>query len=79
MPAATSPKRAFAVAAVGIAVYTVMDTLMKQLSIDSGAYNAVLWRSIAGSVLCGIVFVAQGRRWPPLATLTNADARLQQS
>lgn len=61
--------RAFLVAASGIAVYTVMDALMKQLSIDSGAYNAVLWRSVGGAILCGVVFVAVGRRWPARATL----------
>lgn len=61
--------RAFLVAASGIAVYTVMDALMKQLSIDSGAYNAVLWRSVGGAALCGVLFVAIGRRWPARATL----------
>ncbi len=70
MSAAPSSLRAFLVAAGGIAIYTVMDALMKQLSIDSGAYNAVLWRSVAGAVLCGILFVATGRRWPRWPTLT---------
>ena len=61
--------RAFLVAASGIAVYTVMDALMKQLSIDSGAYNAVLWRSVGGAALCAVLFVALGRRWPAWPTL----------
>lgn len=61
--------RAFLVAASGIAIYTVMDALMKQLSIDSGAYNAVLWRSVGGAVLCGVLFVALGQRWPAWPTL----------
>ncbi|PXA93639.1 EamA family transporter [Nostoc sp. 3335mG] len=61
--------RAFLVAASGIAVYTVMDALMKQLSIDSGAYNAVLWRSVGGAGLCAILFLALGRRWPAWSTL----------
>ncbi|KQM17144.1 permease [Sphingomonas sp. Leaf24] len=61
--------RAFLVAASGIAIYTVMDALMKQLSIESGAYNAVLWRSIGGALLSGGLFVAVGRRWPARKTL----------
>ncbi len=69
MSAAPSSLRAFLVAGAGIMVYTVMDALMKQLSIDSGAYNAVLWRSVAGAVLCAVVFVARGRRWPAWGVL----------
>lgn len=69
MPAAASPLRAFLVAGAGIMVYTIMDALMKRLSIDSGAYNAVLWRSLLGALLCGAVFVARGRRWPARAVL----------
>ncbi len=49
---------------LGIAVYSVMDTLMKRLSIESGAYSAVLWRSVVGVVLTGAVFVARRRPWP---------------
>ena len=48
MSARTSPVIAFGAAALGIAIYSVMDTLMKRLSIDSGAYSAVLWRSWVG-------------------------------
>lgn len=60
MPAAPSSLRAFLVAGGGIMVYTVMDAMMKQLSIDSGAYNAVLWRSIGGAILCGVLVIAAG-------------------
>ncbi len=61
---------AFAVAAAGIAVYSAMDVLMKGLSITSGAYSAVLWRSLVGVVLLGTVFVARRRPWPGRAALT---------
>ncbi|HVF94961.1 MAG TPA: DMT family transporter [Sphingomonas sp.] len=60
----TSPALAFAVAALGIAIYTVMDAIMKGLSIQSGAYSAVLWRSLAGVAIAGSVFLARRRRWP---------------
>lgn len=69
MSAASSSLRAFLVAGAGIMVYTIMDALMKRLSIDSGAYNAVLWRSLTGAALCAVVFVARGRRWPAWAVL----------
>ncbi|HEU4959199.1 MAG TPA: DMT family transporter [Sphingomonas sp.] len=66
---ASSPTLAFAVAAVGIAIYSCMDALMKGLSIDSGAYSAVLWRSLAGIALLAPVFVARRRPWPTRTAL----------
>lgn len=62
-PAPTRPAIAFAVAALGIAIYSAMDTMMKALSIASGAYSAVLWRSIAGVAITAPFFLAK-RRWP---------------
>ncbi|MFV0625473.1 DMT family transporter [Sphingomonas sp. ac-8] len=59
-----SPAVAFAAASAGIAIYSCMDALMKGLSIASGAYSAVLWRSIAGVLLTGTAFVARRQRWP---------------
>ena len=64
MIARTAPALALTIAALGIAIYAVMDALMKGLSIQSGAYSAVLWRSVAGVGIAGSVFVARGRRWP---------------
>ena len=60
----TSNATAFAVASIAIAIYSGMDAIMKGLSIQSGAYSAVLWRSVAGVVIAGTVFVARRRRWP---------------
>jgi len=55
--------------AIGIAIYAGMDAIMKGLSIASGAYSAVLWRSIAGVLIAGSVFLARRRRWPRGAAL----------
>ncbi|MBY0520079.1 MAG: DMT family transporter [Sphingomonas sp.] len=66
---------AFAVASVGIATYSVMDALMKGLSIQSGAYSAVLWRSVAGVLLLGTDFVARRRALPSRAALKLHIAR----
>ena len=59
-----SPVLAFAVAAIGIASYSAMDAIMKGLSIDHGAYSAVLWRSIAGVALMLPVYVWRGGQMP---------------
>jgi S-adenosylmethionine uptake transporter len=65
----TPPAVAFAAASAGIAIYSLMDALMKGLSIASGAYSAVLWRSVAGVMLTGAVFLARRQRWPHNAAL----------
>lgn len=66
---APPPSRAFAVAAVGIALYSVMDALMKGLSIAIGAYNAALWRALAGVVITGLILAVRKPRWPPVSVL----------
>lgn len=71
----TPPSLAFAVAAVGIASYAAMDAVMKDMSIVHGAYSAVLWRSVAGIVLLGPVFVARRGVWPRRAALALHIAR----
>lgn len=60
---------AFAVASAGIMTYSVMDALMKGLSITSGAYNAVLWRSVVGVAMLGAVYLLRRKPWPGRAAL----------
>ena len=71
----SSPSLAFAVAAAGIASYSVMDAIMKDMSILHGAYSAVLWRSVAGVFLLGPIFLARRKAWPGRAALTLHFAR----
>ena len=71
----TSNATAFAVASIAIAIYSGMDAIMKGLSIQSGAYSAVLWRSVAGVAIAGTVFVVRRRRWPTGAALRLHIAR----
>jgi S-adenosylmethionine uptake transporter len=47
----------YAVACLGIAIFSVMDAVMKGLSIALGAYNAMLWRLMAGAMLGGLIFL----------------------
>ncbi|WP_254602870.1 DMT family transporter [Sphingomonas bacterium] len=71
----TSPAAAFMVAGGGIAIYSCMDAIMKRLSIDSGAYSTVLWRSVAGVAITGSVFLARRRPWPGRDALNLHIAR----
>ncbi|WP_188237240.1 DMT family transporter [Sphingopyxis sp. LK2115] len=69
-PDSPSPVIPFLVACAGIATFSAMDVLMKGLSIDIGAYNAVLWRTGAGTLLSGLLYVASRPKWPGKATMT---------
>ncbi len=37
---------------------------MKHLSIDMGAYNALLWRNMLGAIITGLLFAATYTSWP---------------
>ena len=54
----------FAVATAGIATFSMMDAVMKGLSLAIGAYNALLWRTLAGAIFGGAVFVVRRMKWP---------------
>ncbi|MDO7843941.1 DMT family transporter [Sphingomonas sp. CA1-15] len=69
MKPATPPSTAFAVATLGIAVFSSMDAVMKGLALAIGAYNALLWRSLAGTLITGALFLATRARWPTRAVL----------
>ena len=57
------------VAAFGIATYSAMDVLMKGLSIELGVYNAMLWRTLAATLMSGIFFFWRRSSWPARSTL----------
>ena len=69
MNRAASPTIAFAIAAVGIGFFSLMDAAMKDLVIALGAYNAVIWRNMIGSVITGALFVGTKTAWPQIAVL----------
>jgi S-adenosylmethionine uptake transporter len=69
MPSSKSFALPFAAACLGIASYTAMDAVMKGLSLSIGAYNATLWRTIAGSLLGGALFFGRRLPLPPKSTL----------
>jgi S-adenosylmethionine uptake transporter len=65
----TNPAIAFAVAAAGIGTFSLMDAAMKDLVLVIGAYNAVLWRNMTGSVLAGGLYFASRQGWPARRTI----------
>ncbi len=54
----------FAIACVGIASFSAMDAVMKGLTLAMGAYNAMLWRTMAGAILGGIAFFIRRESLP---------------
>ena len=65
----SSTATAFAVATLGIALFSGMDAVMKHLALALGAYNALLWRTMAGAAFGGLVFFGTRSPWPPRAVL----------
>lgn len=58
------PVMPFLVAASGIALFSVMDAVMKSASLQVGAYNAMLYRSGFGVLLMLPLWRWSGGRWP---------------
>jgi drug/metabolite transporter (DMT)-like permease len=59
----------FAVACLGIAVFSSMDGFMKGLSIAIGAYNAMLWRLLVSIPIAGAVFLFRREELPSRSAL----------
>jgi S-adenosylmethionine uptake transporter len=59
-----SPVIPFAVATVGISTFAGMDVFMKALSIEMGAYNAMLWRTLISLMIATVLFCWKSQRWP---------------
>lgn len=62
-----SPVIAFAVAVLGIAIFSAMDAVMKSLVLAIGTYNALAWRMAAGTAISGALFVWKRPGWPTRA------------
>lgn len=54
----------YGVAVLGIATFAGMDVLMKGLSIEMGAYNAMLWRTLIAAAIAAVIFLWKRNRWP---------------
>lgn len=63
------PTAAMLMVCAAIAVYSLMDAVMKQLVLNIGAYNAMFWRCMLGAVIMGAIFVLRRSRWPAVSSL----------
>lgn len=60
---------AVALCASGVAMFSLMDVLMKSTSLSMGVYSAIVWRSVVGSLFSGALYAAKGARRPPAAVM----------
>jgi S-adenosylmethionine uptake transporter len=65
----SSTSTAILAACAGIALYSVMDAVMKGLSLSIGAYAALFWRMVAGAVLITPLFALSRPAMPPRRVL----------
>ncbi len=70
-----SPAAVFAVAVLGIAMFSLMDAMMKGLVLTLGTYTTLLWRNLAGTLISGSIYLARPRRPVTAATLKVHAAR----
>ena len=65
-PASIAP---FVVLALGVAVFSAMDAMMKGLTLALGAFNAVFWRQLIAVPLSGAIYFSTRSGWPTRAML----------
>ena len=61
---AASAYAAYAAGVAGIALFSIMDMVMKGLTLAIGTYPTLLWRSLIGILLAAIPYFATRKRWP---------------
>ncbi|WP_033919501.1 DMT family transporter [Sphingomonas sp. 37zxx] len=69
MPRPTPAIAAFLVACFGVAMFSVMDVVMKGLVLGIGVYSAVAWRNLVGALIAGIAWGVSRPRLPGRAAL----------
>ncbi|MEY4160002.1 MAG: hypothetical protein RLZZ136_623 [Pseudomonadota bacterium] len=58
-----------AAAVVAIALFSIMDALMKRAAIAGGVFSAMLVRSVLAGLVIALIWRARGGRWPTSAIL----------
>lgn len=64
MSAPHNPVPAYAAAVAGIALFSIMDMVMKGLTLAIGTYPTLLWRSLIGILLASLPYLASRKAWP---------------
>lgn len=55
---------AYAAAIAGIALFSIMDAVMKGLTLAIGAFPTLLWRSLIGILLASLPYLLTRKGWP---------------
>lgn len=63
------PVAPFLAATLGIALFAVMDVIMKGLAIELGTYNAMLWRTGCGILMAALLYLWKRPAWPEQAII----------
>lgn len=56
-------------AMLGLAMFSLMDGVMKAASLAIGAYAAMCWRGLAGTAIMAPIWLWRGQGWPALPVL----------
>ena len=64
MSAPHSPLPAYAAAVAGIALFSIMDMVMKSLTLAIGTFPTLLWRSLVGILIAAVPFFIARSAWP---------------
>lgn len=64
MSAPHNPVPAYVTAVVGIALFSIMDMVMKGLTLALGTYPTLFWRSLVGILLALVPYLATRKSWP---------------
>ena len=63
------PTLPFVATLLGVALYALMDVLMKGSSLAIGAYAALFWRSLIAIVVLTPLWRVTGGQWPSASTV----------
>ena len=74
-PAIHSPAIAFLVGTIGIALFSMMDAVMKHLVLVLGTYVTLLWRNAIGAGFAGMLYLPRRSPLPKRSTLRLHLAR----
>jgi S-adenosylmethionine uptake transporter len=69
MSASHNPVPAYIAAVAGIALFSIMDMVMKGLTLAIGTYPTLLWRSLIGIPLAALPYFAMRNGWPSRAAI----------
>ena len=64
-----TPATAFLVGMLGIALFSVMDAVMKGLVLAIGTYATLFWRSLVSVSISSALYLPRRRGWPSGKTL----------